>query len=103
MYTVEYLPGANKDILDISEYIGINLRNPAAADRLIDKIISAVDKLADMPYMYAAYESPLPVENEYRKMYVKNYTIFYFVDETKKSVKIARVIYSKRNFSDILE
>ncbi|MDE6710327.1 MAG: type II toxin-antitoxin system RelE/ParE family toxin [Oscillospiraceae bacterium] len=103
MYDLVFLPEAGKDISDISRYIGVELCNPDAADRLVDKILSETEKLTDMPYMYSVYESPLPLKFEYRKLLVKNYTVFYYIDESEKAVKIARVIYAKRNFSNVLE
>jgi plasmid stabilization system protein ParE len=33
---------------------------------------------------------------------VKNYFVFYWVDENEKTVTIARVIYARRNISTIL-
>lgn len=103
MYTLKFLPEAGKDIADISRYIGVELCNPAAADRLVDKILSETEKLTDMPYMYSVYESPFPLKIEYRKLLVKNYAVFYYIDESEKVVKIAHVVYAKRNFSNVLE
>lgn len=103
MYALKFMPEAKKDISDISRYIGVELCNPAAADRLVDKILSETEKLIDMPYIYAVYESPFSLKFEYRKLLVKNYTIFYCIDESEKTVKIVRVIYAKRNLSNVLE
>ena len=40
---------------------------------------------------------------EYRKMFVKNHLVFYWVNEEKHLVTIARVIYGGRNIDNILE
>lgn len=103
MYTLKFLPEAGMDILDISRYIGAELCNPSAADRLVDKILSETEKLTDMPYIYSVCELPFQTKYEYRKLLVKNYAFFYYIDESEKAVKIARVIYAKRNFSNVLE
>lgn len=97
MYNIKFLDDANKDISDISRYIGVELCNPVAADRLVDKILS------DMPYMYGVYESPVPIKVEFRKFIVKNYAVFYYIDESEKVVKIAHVVYARRNFSNVLK
>ena len=34
MYTIEYLPIARRDMVDIAKYIGVKLANPDAAERL---------------------------------------------------------------------
>lgn len=103
MYTLKFLPEANKDIFDISRYVGVELCNPAAADKLVDKIISETEKLTEMPYMYGIYEPLFPLSFKYRKFIVKNYTIFYFIDESEKTVNIAHVVYAKRNFLNVIK
>ena len=37
MYTIEYLPIARRDMVDIAKYIGVKLANPDAAERLAEK------------------------------------------------------------------
>lgn len=103
MYSLELLPEAINDMTEIVRHISIELSNPAAATRLKEKITFEAKKLPENPYIYAVYGSPFPLKYEYRKLLVKNYTIFYYIDENEKAVKIARVIYAKRNFSNILE
>ena len=103
MYEVTYLPLARQDMVDIVRYIGHDLNNPQAAGRLSEKLVEAVERLADFPYSAAAYSPIRPLRCEYRKLTVKNYCIFYWVDETQKRVTIARVIYGKRNTNRLLE
>lgn len=102
MYTLEYLPTAKKDMSEIAEYIGIKLSNPAAADRPAEKMVSEAEKLTDMPYKCGVYISPRPLKYEYRKLLVNNYIMFYYVNESKKIITIARVLYAKRNLRELL-
>ena len=107
-YKMEYLPSALRDLTEIADYIGVKLNNHEAADRLSENIVSKIDKLAEMPYRYPIYY-PLaafpvkPLKMEYRKMVVKKYLVFYWVDEEKHLVTIARVIYGGRNIDDVLK
>ena len=107
-YKMEYLPSALRDLTEIADYIGVKLNNHEAADRLSENIVSKIDKLAEMPYRYPIYY-PLaafpvkPLKMEYRKMVVKHYLVFYWVNEEKQRVTIARVIYGGRNIDNILE
>lgn len=103
MYTVELLPEAINDMTEIVKYISVQLSNPTAATRLKEKITCEIKKLEENPHIYAVYEPPLMLKVELRKILVKNYTVFYYIDEIQKAVKIVRVIYSKRNFSDVLK
>ena len=107
-YKIEYLPSALLDLTEIADYIGGKLNNPEAADRLSETIVSTIEKLTDMPYRYPVYYpvatfSVKPLKMEYRKMVIKNYLVFYWVNEEKHLVTIARVIYGGRNIDNILE
>ena len=102
MYTIEYLPIAKSDMVDIAKYIGVKLENPEAAERLAEKMIEAAEDLADMPYKCSVYIPVKPLRHEYRKLIVQNYIMFYWVDEDKKRITIARVIYSGRDYENLL-
>ncbi len=102
MYKLEYLPVARKDILDITKYISQDLKNPAAAEKLITNIIHKLENLTKLPYINPSYVPIRQLNKEYRKLIVKNFTVFYWVDEHAKVVTVARVIYSKRDFDKII-
>ena len=78
MYKIEYLPSALDDLKEIIGYIAHTLQNQKAAENLL-------------------------LIHEYRKLLVKNYFIFYWVDEKEKTITIARVIYARRNIGNLLE
>lgn len=103
MYQIEYLPVAREDLIDIVQYISKNLCNPAAAYKLSDEIIEAIDGLAQFPYSSAAYIPIKPLKHEYRKLYVKNYLILYWIDERNKKITVSRVIYARRDISKQVE
>ena len=100
-YAIEYLPSALEDLKEIIRYIAHTLQNPKAAERLGLEIIKKTDLLADFPYSAPRYTPIKPLEYEYRKLLVKNYFVFYRIDETKKTVTVARVIYAKRNTASV--
>lgn len=102
MYSLEYLPIARRDMIDIAKYIGVKLANPDAADRLAEGMIEAAEKLTDMPYKCPIFTPVKPLKHEYRKLIVHNYIMFYWVDEDNKLVTIARVVYSGRDYEKLL-
>ena len=102
MYKIEYLPAAMNDLVEIAEYIGMELDNPGAADRLADNIADSVSQLAEQPYMYPVYIPIKSLKYEYRKIVVGNYDIFYWVDEPCKTVTVARIIYAGREIDSVL-
>ena len=98
-YAIEYLPAALEDLKEIVRYIARTLQNPKAAENLAHEIIKKVDLLADFPYSAPRYTPIKPLEYEYRKLLVKNYFAFYRIDEMKKTITVALIIYAKRNIA----
>ena len=101
MYQLEFLPIAKQDMDEIAIYIAQKLRNFTAAKKLVNEIINATERLIDFPYMYSVYRTIRAVENEHRKLIVKNYIVFYSVNEEDKKIVITRVIYARHNFEKI--
>ena len=103
MYSLEYLPIAKQDMIDIAWYISHKLSNPIAAERLANEMVEAAEKLTDFPYAYSAYHPIRPLQQEYRRIPVQNYLMFYYVDEAQKRITIARVIYTRRDYENQLD
>lgn len=103
MYSLEYLPIAKQDMADIARYISHELFNPAAAEKLAKELIESVDRLKDFPYANPAYYPIMPLKQEYRRLLAQNYIMFYSVDETKKLITVARVIYARRDYGSLLK
>lgn len=102
MYRLEYLPIARQDMTDIAWYISHELSNPIAADLLAEEMIESAENLTDFPYAHAAYNPIRPLQQEYRHILVKNYLMFYYVNEALKLITIARVIYVRRDYENLL-
>ena len=49
MYNVEYLPSAVQDMVEIVLYIARELNNPAAAERIAERLAEAGESLRDFP------------------------------------------------------
>jgi len=98
MYQLKFLPTARQDMSDIVRYISHELHSPKAAEAFADEMIKAVEGLCEYPYINSVHQSIKPLKYEYRKLLVKNYIMFYWVDEKDKQVTIARVIYARRDY-----
>lgn len=97
-YRIRYLPIAQCDILEIAEYITEKLYNPEAAKRQVNRIVEAIRLTSEAPYMYPLHHSAQPLKHDYRKIPVNHYLVFYWVDERKKTITVARVIYGKHDY-----
>jgi mRNA-degrading endonuclease RelE of RelBE toxin-antitoxin system len=51
-----------------------------------------------MPKMYALCDEPEMQAKGYRKVLIKNYVLFFSIDETKKEVVVLRFIYAARDY-----
>ena len=102
MYKLEYLPIARHDMVEIAKYISQELCSPQAAEKLADEMIQVAERLTAFPYVYPVHRTSKPLKNEYRKLIVKSYIMFYWVNEKEKKVIIARVIYYRRDYEKLL-
>jgi len=102
MYKLEYLPIAKQDMVEIVRYISKKLCNPSAAEKLANEMIDAAEGLVAFPYSKAVYVTPKPLKREYRRLVVKNYVMFYWVNEIEKSIVVVRVLYARRDFDNLL-
>lgn len=97
---IEYSPESIDDLQEIEEYISIELDNIQSAERIVDNIVDKIDRLSDLPEIGAPLSSRVNFETDYRYLVCGNYNIFYRIETD--TVKIVRVLNSKRNFMLIL-
>lgn len=102
MYKLVYLPIAKSDIDNIIHYVAINLQNKSAAKKLAESFIDGANSILDFPYGYSIYRPIGILKNEYRSIRIKNFLMFYAIDEKEKLVTVVRVLYQKRNINNIL-
>ena len=70
---------------------------PDAADNLLDKMKVEITKLSSFPKKHALIdEEPWRTEGV-RKIVVKNFLIYYWVDDENNRVQVITVIYSRRD------
>ena len=102
MYKVQFLPVAQRDLLEITEYISSELGAPVAAVSLAEKIVTASERLGEFPYSCPVYAPIRPLKHEYRRLRVENYLLFYCVSENEKTVTVMRIIYARRDLERLL-
>ena len=102
MYKTIITKPAELDIAEAARYIAKELQNPAAADRLLDDIVSAVSSLEKMPKGYALVRNDHLANLGFRFLPVHNYLAFYIVKEDAQSVTIERFLHSRRDWIHII-
>ena len=96
-YEVKVTRQAMEQMREIVHYISKELLAPEAADKLLDKMQDAIISLSDMPKRYALIEEKPWRHEGVRKIVVKNFLIYYWVDEENLKVQVTAVIYNKRD------
>ena len=103
MYRIEFLPIVKKDIDNIIYYISHNLKNITASKKIRDLFLNSFDNILEFPYGSSVYKPLSTLKNEYRSYKVKNFLIFYTINDRKNLITIVRVLYQKMNIDNILE
>lgn len=93
---------AEKDLADILQYISKDLSAPKAASDFLDEVLKCYDNVSANPLMYALCDNDRLKVQEYRKAIIKNYIMFYRVDETNNTVYIIRFVYGRRDYINLL-
>lgn len=75
---------------------------PKATNDLLDDILKCYDNISLNPLMYALCDNNRLKSKEYRKAVIKNYIMFYRVDEVKQTIYIMRFIYGRRDYINLL-
>ena len=96
-YEVKITRQALAQMKEITYYISCELCAPEAANILADKIEKAMLTLSELPQKYALLdEEPWRTEGV-RKMIVKNFVIYFWIDEENDKVQVMAIIYNKRD------
>lgn len=102
-YHVHITKTAERDVINASDYIDLVLKNPSAADSLLDEFESKVNALTEFPQQHSLVEDDLLSAWGIRFVMVKNYLAFYIAEEETATVYIIRFLYGKSNWLSILK
>ena len=79
------------------------LKNPTAADKLLDVADEKIGALAEFPHKFEVVSDKLLSLWGIRFTIVMNYLAFYTVDDATQTVHIVRFLYGKSNWITILK
>lgn len=96
-YEVKLTPQAIGQIEETVQYISKILHTPETARKWADALQCEIGKLDFMPSRYPLTEEEPQHTKGIRKMSVKNFLVYYLVDENKKIVWVTAVIYGRRD------
>jgi plasmid stabilization system protein ParE len=101
-YRISISDLAKQDIREIAAYIRYDLQEPIIAEKTIKTVLDAIFTLEEMPARIGLVNDEHLANKQVRGQRVNNYTAFFRINETLKTVEIIRVIYSRRDWPTLL-
>ena len=92
---------AQRDISQAADYIEFVLKNPKAADDLLEETDQKVNALLPFPQEHPIVEDKLLAAWGIRFTQIKNYLAFYVIEENQ--VTVIRFLYAKSDWISILK
>lgn len=102
-YQIKITRQAKEHLVLIREYIATELKEPGIAKKLLELLKTEMCSLQTMPYRVKCIDEQPWHDLGFRKIRVKNYYIYFWIDEDRKEVQILALIYVKRDQAKQLE
>ena len=102
-YKIKVTRQAKEHLALIREYIATELKEPVIAKRILELLKSEMMSLQTMPYRVKLIGEQPWCDLGFRRIRVKNYYVYFCVDESRKEVQILAVIYVRRDQAKQLE
>lgn len=90
-----------KSLNETFDYIITKFKNPKIINDMLNIIDEVSESLKLFPDMYAEFIPSYKLEILVRKFSVKDYFVFYTVDDLLKEVQYLKIIHSSRNYYEI--
>jgi len=102
-YSIHITETAERDISEAADYIEFVLKNPDAADHLLDKAEEVIGSLSEFPQRVKLVGDSFLSALGIRAVSVNNYLAFFIISEAEKRIDIVRFMYEKRDWITILK
>ncbi len=104
-YRLSYLPLFYEDLDEKVTYIAEKLKNPKAANDLLDKVESSIMERLPLAESFEPYHSVRERRYSYYRIYVDNYIIYYVViddDPNDLVMEVRRFLYNGQNWGNMV-
>ncbi|MDY0282156.1 MAG: type II toxin-antitoxin system RelE/ParE family toxin [Salinivirgaceae bacterium] len=101
-YDIYITAAAERDLLRASDHIEFILKNPKAADDLLDEAEALINSLADFPEKFKLVDDPVLASWGIHFVIVNGYLAFYVISEETHRVIVVRFLFQKSNWTAIL-
>lgn len=102
-YVIRVTAQARQHLRLIRDYIALDLREPEIAKKLLELLQKEISTLSYMPFRVKLIEEKPWRDMGFRKIRVKNYYIYFWVNDDTQEINIIAVIYVRRDQAEQLE
>lgn len=101
-YIVKLSLKAESDYINIISYIQNSLMEPDIAKKYAILIKDEISNLEFSPQKFSIVDTSIVKHKNIRKLIIKNYIVFYRINEEKKIVTVERILYGGTNWKNLL-
>lgn len=101
-YKIQITSAAERDLIRAADHIEFVLKNPKAADELIDEAEKQINSLSDFPEKFRLVDDPVLASWGIRFVIINGYLAFYTISEEENLVIVVRFLFQKSNWNAIL-
>ena len=101
-YKVELSIQAKNDYKDIIHYIKYELLEPTIAKKYAELIKNELISLEYQPNRFPVIDNDIIKKYQFRKLVIKNYIVFYRINDIYKVVNVERILYGASNWKNKL-
>ena len=103
MYKLVFSKLFRMDVQSSFDYIKNRLKAQMATDNLIREIMESLNRIKENPNIRPLVQDKHLASLGYRLINVKNYIMFYIIDNDNKHINVIRFLYNKTNWINILK
>lgn len=101
-YNIHITAAAERDLIHAADHIEFVLKNPKAADDLLDEAEKQINSLSDFPKKFRLVDDPVLASWGIRFVIINGYLAFYTISEEETLVIVIRFLFQKSNWNAIL-
>ncbi len=102
-YNIHITLTAEKDLTHAADYIEFVLKNPQAADHLLEEAENQINALSSFPKQHPLVDDKILASWGIRFIKTGNYLAFYIVSDDDMQINIVRFLYAKSDWNSILK
>lgn len=96
-YTVKIAHSAEEQLREITDYIRFTLQAPDTAMKILDILAEEIFSLNQFPNRVLLTDEEPWRSQGIRKLLVKNFLVYFWVDEEAKKVQVIGIVYARRD------